>query len=108
MDHELPSPASRTLVCESEEIESFGFGPHPDRSRQGLMPKRHEPRLFRMEGQSKPFESLGKHLQYLLGILSILKADHGVIGVSDFERVATEADMPPSLTPGSSTPHCPE
>jgi len=55
------------------------------------MPKRHEPRLFRVEGQSKPFESLGKHLQYLLGILSILKADHGVIGVSDFERVATEA-----------------
>src|SRR5215470_11402300 len=75
MDHELPSPASRTLVCEAEEIESFGFGPHPDRSRQGLMPKRHEPRLFRVEGQSKPFESLGKHLQYLLGILSILKAD---------------------------------
>src|SRR5215471_12637401 len=69
MDHELPSPASRTLVCEAEEIESFGFGPHPDRSRQGLMPKRHEPRLFRVEGQSKPFESLGKHLQYPLGIV---------------------------------------
>ena len=99
MDHELPSPASRTLMCEAEKVESFGFGLHPGRSRQGLMPERYETRLLRVEGQSEPFESLGKHLQHLLGILLILKADHRVIGVPDFKRLAPEARLHFALEP---------
>jgi hypothetical protein len=52
-----------------------------------------------MEGQSVPCEPLGKHLQDLLGVLPILKAQRGVIGVSDFKRLAAEARLHVALEP---------
>ncbi len=93
MDRELPSPAERALVRQAENVEGVRLCPRPDRSRQGCTPELYETRLFRMEGQSVPCEPLGKHLQDLLGVLPILKAEHAVIGVSDFKRFAAEARL---------------
>src|ERR1700738_2618791 len=78
VDRELPSSGTRTLVREPEEVEGAGFCPHPVRALQSLTPEIDETRFLRMEGQPEPCESLGKYLQYLLRILSILEAQHGV------------------------------
>jgi hypothetical protein len=78
MDRELPSPAEPRLVRQAEKVEGVRPCLRPDRARQGCTPELYETRLFRMEGQSVPCEPLGKHLQDLLGVLPILKAEHGV------------------------------
>src|SRR5215472_2342138 len=52
-----------------------------------------------MKGQSVPCEPLGKHLQDLLGVLPILKAEHGVISVADFKRFTAEARLHLMLKP---------
>ena len=95
---ELPSPAERTLVRQAEKVEGVGLCPRPDRSRQGCAPELYETRLFRMEGQSVPCEPLGKYLQDLLCVLPILKAERGVIGISEdysqrFSRTSVTSDL---------------
>src|SRR5215472_18791368 len=52
-----------------------------------------------MEGQSVPCEPLGKYLQDFLSVLPILEAEHGVIGVADFKRLAPEARLHLALEP---------
>src|SRR5262249_57110957 len=51
MNREVPSPATRALVGKAEEVERVGFRPRPACAREGFAPKRHETRLFRVEGQ---------------------------------------------------------
>src|SRR5262249_42626028 len=51
VNREPPSSATRALVSEAEEVERVGFRPRPVCAREGFAPKRHETRLFRMEGQ---------------------------------------------------------
>src|SRR5215475_12772107 len=99
MDRELPSPAARTDMLEAEEVEGVGLRPRPGCSGQGFPPKRHEPRLLRMEGQSIPCKPLGQYLQDLLGILTVLEAQHSIVGVADYKHLASEARLHVALDP---------
>src|ERR1700730_749391 len=99
VDRELPSSGTRTLVREPEEVEGAGFCPRPVRALQGLPPEIDETRFLWMKGQPEPCESLGKYLQHLLGIVSMLEAQHGVIGVTDHKHLASEARLHLALEP---------
>src|ERR1700730_43651 len=78
VDRELPSSGTRTLVREPEQVEGAGFCPRPVRALQGLPPEIDETRFLWMKGQPEPCESLWEYLQHLLGIVSMLEAQHGV------------------------------
>jgi hypothetical protein len=99
MDREFPSPATRALVRQAEEVEAVGFRPRPARAREGFTPERHETRLFRMESEPVSCEPLGEYVQDLFRILTILKAQHRVISVADYKHLATEARLHLALNP---------
>src|SRR5215469_4860423 len=52
-----------------------------------------------MEGQSVPCEPLGQYLQDLLGILTVLEAQHSIVGVADYKHLAPEARLHVALDP---------
>src|SRR3984893_4875175 len=93
-----PPSAARTHMRETEKVEGRRLR-RVGTARKRRAAERQQPRLLRVERQTIPRESLGKHFQDPLRVLAVLKAENEVIGVPNFGSHAAQARLHLVLEP---------
>ncbi|MEA2602182.1 MAG: hypothetical protein QOF89_3174 [Acidobacteriota bacterium] len=85
---------------EAQEVEGLGFA---QSTLLTLLPRKttelDEPRLVRVQLQAKLGESLFEGSEELLGFLSVLEPEDGVVGIADDAYIALAVPLPPSVSP---------
>ena len=85
LNNPAPFAGLTPQVSKTEKVEAPGAFPSVDRAFEV-----HQLRLLGMQGQSKPAESLRKHLHYSLRILLGSEDKHGVVCIANEKRLAAE------------------
>jgi len=82
LDDPVASPGPPPVEGEPEQVEGLRLGPGAlDVPRRALEPD--QPGLFRMQFQSIPLETLGKHLKDPLSVFPVLEEQHSIVSVPD-------------------------